>query len=49
MCLLFPPFQVQKYAQSISSAKMVVMDANVNIETMETVCEICRRYNVPGM
>lgn len=41
-------FQVKKYEHLIASSPIVVFDANLPIDTMATILDICKKYQKPG-
>lgn len=45
MCLLS---QIAEHEELIAAAPIVVMDANLRVETMRTLLEMCRSFDVPG-
>lgn len=40
--------QIKKYESIIKTAPIIVFDANLTVETMATILELCRKYNKPG-
>jgi sugar/nucleoside kinase (ribokinase family) len=41
------PEVIEQSAETIRNSSMCVLDANIPIETMEAVCDLCRKYSVP--
>ena len=37
------------HADTIRSAPMVIVDANIPVDTIHTVCSLCHESKVPGM
>lgn len=46
--IIFYMLQIQKYESFIKSAPIVVFDANLSVDAMSTILELCRKYNKPG-
>lgn len=42
-------FQIIRNEKSIQKAPVVVFDANLSVDCMATILEICGKYDVPGM
>lgn len=40
--------QIQKYESLIKTAPIIVFDANLTVETISTILDLCRKYNKPG-
>lgn len=41
--------QIKKYESLIKAAPIIVFDANLTVDAMSTILELCKKYNKPGM
>lgn len=48
MYFTFLMFQIRKYERLIKDAPIVVFDANLTVEAISTILDLCRKYNKPG-
>ena len=40
--------QVERFESRLASAPIVCMDGNIPVETLQYICDVCHRNNVPG-
>ena len=40
--------QVERFESRLASAPIVCMDGNIPVETLQYICDVCNRNNVPG-
>lgn len=40
--------QIRRYENSIKQAPLIIFDANLTIDTMSLILDMCRKYNKPG-
>lgn len=40
--------QIRKYESLIKTAAIIVFDANLTVDTMSTILELCQKYKKPG-
>lgn len=45
---IFHTLQIKKYESLIKAAPIIVFDANLSVDAMSTILELCRKYNKPG-
>lgn len=45
---LFHNLKVIRHEKIISKAPLVIFDSNIQIDTIGTILELCKKYNKPG-